>query len=144
MLTSIDFKFIFDSACLSASLGDEGLLSSANILQIEDVVRQLFAYFFLLKRLKCSAILHSPSKQLNLVPRSSRLTVQESEFCCTLDVIFHISQNSSTFGRQQLVIMNYAWNFSQSETQKYFEWIIIDTCLRLNAILTSKILTLLP
>ena len=32
MLTSIDVKFIFDSACLSASLGDKGLFISANIL----------------------------------------------------------------------------------------------------------------
>ena len=60
MLTSINVKFIFDSACLSASLGDKGLLSSAkNILQIADVVcwvafflkpcyvfSQQFAYFF--------------------------------------------------------------------------------------------------
>ena len=60
MLTSINVKFIFDSACLAASLGDKGLLSSAkNILQIADVVcwvvfllkscyvfSQLFAYFF--------------------------------------------------------------------------------------------------
>ena len=30
MLTSINVKFIFDSACLSASLGDKGLLSFAN------------------------------------------------------------------------------------------------------------------
>ena len=38
MLTSIDVKFIFNSACLSASLGDEGLFSSANILLVADVV----------------------------------------------------------------------------------------------------------
>ena len=39
MLTSINVKFIFDCACLAASLGDKGLLSSAkNILQIADVV----------------------------------------------------------------------------------------------------------
>ena len=37
MLTSIDVKFIFDSVCLSASLGDRGLFSSANILQMADV-----------------------------------------------------------------------------------------------------------
>ena len=30
MLTSIDVKFIFDSACLSANLGDKGLFRSAN------------------------------------------------------------------------------------------------------------------
>ena len=41
MLTSIDVKFIFDSACLSASLGDKGLFSSANILQIADAVRRV-------------------------------------------------------------------------------------------------------
>ena len=32
MLTSIDVKFIFDSAFVLASLGDKGLFSSANIL----------------------------------------------------------------------------------------------------------------
>ena len=39
MLSSVDVKFVFDSACLSASLGDKGLFSSANILQIADVIR---------------------------------------------------------------------------------------------------------
>ena len=61
MLTFIDVKFIFDSALL-------GLFSSANILQIADVDRPLscvhavrschvfsynFAWFLLLKRMKC-------------------------------------------------------------------------------------------
>ena len=36
MLTSIDVKFIFDSACLSACLGDNGLFSLANICRIAD------------------------------------------------------------------------------------------------------------
>ena len=36
MLTSIDVKFIFDSACLSACLGDNGLFSFANIFRITD------------------------------------------------------------------------------------------------------------
>ena len=48
MLTSIDFKFIFDSACLSASLRDKGLFSAANILQIADFVRQIVVLLFLL------------------------------------------------------------------------------------------------
>ena len=47
MLTSIDVKFIFDSACL-------GLFSLANILQIADVLLQIvfllfyhiFSYYF--------------------------------------------------------------------------------------------------
>ena len=73
-------------ACLSASLGEKGFFRTANILQIADVVRrvvfllvllcfsQWFAHFFLLKRVKCSAILYS--LQPNLVSRSSRqLTV---------------------------------------------------------------------
>ena len=47
MLTSVDVKFIFDSACLSASLEDKGLLSSAfNILQIADVIRLVVFLLF--------------------------------------------------------------------------------------------------
>ena len=82
MLTSIDVEFIFDSACLSASLGDKELLSSGNILWIEDVVRrvafllfllifsQQLVYFFFVKRVKCLAILYSLPQQLSLVLRS--------------------------------------------------------------------------
>ena len=88
MLTSIDVKFIFDSACLSASLGDKGLFSSANILQIVDAVRRVVflpsCYVLansspnssLVRRVKYSTVLYSLPKQVNLVPRSSRLTVQ--------------------------------------------------------------------
>ena len=63
-LTSIDVKFIFDSVCLSASLGDKGLFSSANTLQIEAnscsccFFSQKFAYFFIVKRIKGFAILY--------------------------------------------------------------------------------------
>ena len=42
MLTSVDVKFIFDSACLWASLGDKGLFA-ANILRIADSVFCLLA-----------------------------------------------------------------------------------------------------
>ena len=48
MLTSIDVKFIFDSACLSANLGDNGLFRCANILQIADVIRRVVFLLFLL------------------------------------------------------------------------------------------------
>ena len=48
MLSSVDVKFIFDSACLSASLEDKGLFSSANILQTADVVRCVVFLLFLL------------------------------------------------------------------------------------------------
>ena len=42
------------------------------------------------------------------------------QFCCTIDVIFYILQSSSKFGRQQLVMMNYEWDFSQSENGEIF------------------------
>ena len=48
MLTFIDVKFIFDSAYLSASLGDKGFFSSANTLQIADVVCRVVFFLFLL------------------------------------------------------------------------------------------------
>ena len=49
---------------------------------------------------------------------------------CTFDVILMSSvQNDKIlskliFGQQQLVMVNYACGFNQSETGKYFEWII--------------------
>ena len=48
MLTSIDVKFIFDSACLWRSSGDNRLFSSTNIFQIADVVRRVVFLLFLL------------------------------------------------------------------------------------------------
>ena len=71
MLTSVDVKFIFDSACLWASLGDKGLFA-ANILRIADSVFFFFFVFLLSllcfsprvrpffprERVKCSAILY--------------------------------------------------------------------------------------
>ena len=48
MLTSIDVKFIFDSACLWRISGDNRLFSSTNIFQIADVVRRVVFLLFLL------------------------------------------------------------------------------------------------
>ena len=48
MLTSVDVKFIIDSASFSGNLADKGLLRSANILQIADVVRRVDFSLFLL------------------------------------------------------------------------------------------------
>ena len=48
MLNSIDFNFMFDSECLSARLEDKVLFSSANILQIADVVCRVISLLFLL------------------------------------------------------------------------------------------------
>ena len=48
---------------------------------------------------------------------------------CTFDVILTSSAQYdkilSKFGQQQLVMVNYACGFNQSETGKYFEWIIM-------------------
>ena len=38
---------------------------------------------------------------------------------------FNMAKILSKFGEQQLVTVNYACDFNQSETGKYFEWIII-------------------
>ena len=51
MLTSIHVKFIFNSVCLSASLGDKGLFRCANILQIAGVVH--WVVFLILLFLLC-------------------------------------------------------------------------------------------
>ena len=39
---------------------------------------------------------------------------------------FNTAEILSKFGEQQLVMVNYACGFNQSETGKYFEWIIIN------------------
>ena len=48
MLTFIDVELIFDSEWLSAGFGEKGWFSSANILQIADVVRRVVFLLFLL------------------------------------------------------------------------------------------------
>ena len=47
MLTFIIVKSIFDSACLSARLGDKGSFSSADIPQMADVFLPVFFLLFL-------------------------------------------------------------------------------------------------
>ena len=81
MLASIDVKFMFDSARLT-------LFSSENILQIADfALRGLFLLFLpclilaiispssSLETSEMSAVFVFTTKKLNLVPKSSRLTV---------------------------------------------------------------------
>ena len=38
-----------------------------------------------------------------------------------IDINFHILEASSKFGQQSLVMMNYPWDLSLSETEKYFD-----------------------
>ena len=92
------------------------------------VFRQQFA----VKRVKCSSFLfYSLRQSLTtkiIQTRPQVLSVNGSiicQLCCTIDLISSIWQNSFKFGRQQLVMMNYGWDFSQSETAKYFERVII-------------------
>ena len=93
MLTSINVKFIFDSACL----GDKGLCSSANIFQIADVVRRVvFLRFLLLFHL---FLPHETSEMFRhfigihyqkTQPRPQVFSVNRSiiwQFCCTIEVI---------------------------------------------------------
>ena len=40
---------------------------------------------------------------------------------------FNMAEILSKFGEQQLVMVNYACGFNQSETWKFFEWIIINS-----------------
>ena len=79
-----------------------------------------FTYFFLVKQVKCSAIFYSLPKQLNLVLcLFPVLTVYWIiwQFCCTIEVIFWHITNFFRFKRW--IIRDY----SQSETDKYFELI---------------------
>ena len=99
MLTSIDVKLIFN--CLF-------LFSSANILQIADVVRRVtfllvLAMFLAVKRVKCSAgyVLTAKITQ----PRAQVFSVNclvFRQWYYRIDVIFRILQNSSKFPKPRL------------------------------------------
>ena len=70
-----------------------------------------------------SAITHLENNS-NSFPGLLGYRFNNLQLCCTFDVIGSIWQNSSKFGRQEMVMMNYACDFNQSETEKYFEYII--------------------
>ena len=139
MLTSIGVKFISDSACLSATLGDNRLFRSASILQIADVVRRVVFLLFLpcfqpIVRLfrprETSEIFrHFVVTTKTTQPRLPVLSVNGSiiwQFCCTLygrhfSHIAKFFQIWSTVGSYDELCEG----FSQSETEKYFERIIM-------------------
>ena len=68
MLTSIDVKFIFDSACLSTSLRDKGLFSSANILPKADVVHRDVFLLLLLCFLANNCFIKNAHKISRILP----------------------------------------------------------------------------
>ena len=99
--------------CLSASLENKGLFSTANILQIADVVRRVVFLLFLLcfepivrlflPREMSEMFRHFVLTTKTAHPGPQVFSVNVSiiwQFCCTIDVIFHIPQNSFKFGRQ--------------------------------------------
>ena len=51
-------------------------------------------------------------------------------FWCHWDDWSNMAKILSRFSEQQLVMVNYACGFNQSETGKYFEWIIIGVILQ--------------
>ena len=132
MLTCIDVKFIFDSVRVRLS-------SSTNILQISRrVVFLLFLpCFWLLFRLVSAVVLTLEMSQMsafffdnqNNSTLSPGLLGNSALTCTGLHFWRHFlvkhEINSSKFGHQWLVMVNYVWAFSQSELGKYFEWIII-------------------
>ena len=71
-LTSIDDKFIFDSACSSANLGGKGLFRCANILWIADVIRRVVFLLFLLffSGLEVNFLVHLQSFASNIFSTS--------------------------------------------------------------------------
>ena len=86
MLTSIDVKFIFDSACLSASFGVKGLFTPANILQIADVVCRVV---FLLRETS-EMVRHFVFTAKTTQPRPQVFSANCSiiwQFCGTIDII---------------------------------------------------------
>ena len=105
MFTSINVECIFDSASLLPSLGDKGLFSSANILQVGDVARRVI-FLLLLLCFQPIVRLFLPretnemfrtffSHYKNNSTSSQVFSVNCSiiqQFCCTADVIFHTLQ----------------------------------------------------
>ena len=113
MLTSIDVNVSSSwIALLSASLEDKWMFSSANILQVADVVRRVTSILALL------AVFSS-------VPNcSSRNEWNIPPFRTVLANQFNL-ETSSKFDQRQRVIRDHPRDVSPSKAEKYFEWIII-------------------
>ena len=123
---SINVKFICDSARL-------GLFSSANILQIVDVTPrvvfllflpcfwQLFRLVLTLETSEMSAISVFTTKTTQ--PRPQVFSVNSALICKKASLLTSLLQKCKILPIWSLV--NYAYAFSQSESGKYFEWIII-------------------
>ena len=93
----------------------------------------VFKQYFAVKRVKRSETVppFCSNYQNNLISSPGFLGQRFNNLQpgCTFDVILMSSVQDdkilSKFGQQRLVIANYACGFNQSETGKYFEWIIM-------------------
>ena len=111
------------------------MLRSANTLQIADVVRRViffcscdvFRQYFAVRRVKCSTTV-SPfcsyyQNNSTSSPGFYGQRFNNLQKGCTFDVILTSSVQYDNilckFGQQQLVMVNYACGFNQSETGKY-------------------------
>ena len=91
----------------------------------------VFRQYFAVKRVKCSETVPSfcSNYQNNSISSLGFLCQRFNNLQpgCTFDVIltwsFQYDKIFSKFSQQQLVLVNYARDFNQSETGKYFEWI---------------------
>jgi len=118
--------------CFWASSGDTGMYSSADILRRElysfcscYVLRQYTSAISSWRNMwNVQPFSIAQPKQRNLVSRASRLPSIFLAFILVYDVIFHISQTSSKFGKRLLVMKNGPRDSSQSETEIFLEWII--------------------
>ena len=110
----------------------------------------VFRQYFAVKRVKYSATVPPFCFNYQNTPASSpgflgqRFNNLQSG--CTFDVILTSSAqydkilNLSKVGQQQLVIVNCACGFNQSETGKYFGWIIkFFTCKPVSCVLLANI-----
>ena len=116
MLTYIEVKLFFDSACLAVSLGEKELL----FCKYSPVVFLLATFRLFLSR-DTSEMCHNFVLMITTKttqPRRQVFSVNCSiigQFCCPIDDIILISQIPPT------LVMNYALDFNQLETEKYFE-----------------------
>ena len=124
MLTSIDVKFmhIFDSAqgCSAPQIFCKQQMSTFELFSCCSchVFSYFFAQFLLLKRVKCRPFLFSQPKQPQ--PRPQVFSVNGALTCkeaALLTSSVDQSQNSSKFGHQQLVVVNYACAFIANQSR---------------------------
>ena len=107
-IASIRSMLLFDSACLSANLGDKGLCkySPTSRSLPSSCILAVYALFLAkrspMKRAKKFIHFVSLPKQLNLLPSFSRLTVQQS--CCMIDIISIFQIWSTVAGYDELCV----------------------------------------